>query len=181
MKKTLFFSSFIRSLMKGYITTLVSSFIAIKYVRLFGLIIQNSLDESLIPSLIIGLCLSLPIILQLLIIDNRRILKTQNFKDKYEPLYTRCQIEYISSILYIGVYFIRRLLFVAAIVLLEDYYSLSLLIITLTNFGTLVYLAAFRPFIEKSDLFAEIANELLVYAIGICFISMGFYHENPQT
>ncbi len=45
----------------------------------------------------------------------------------------------------------------------------------------LLYLSSVRPFTETSDLVVEIVNEVLTYAIGICFICMGFHHDNIDT
>lgn len=98
----------------------------------------------------------------------------------YSALYLRSNTDYISSLLYIGIYFMRRFIFVAAIILLDNYFTFSLILITINNLGILAYLMGIRPFIETQDLVIEIVNELLTYAIGMCFLCMGFHHENPE-
>ena len=66
----------------------------------------------------------------------------------YSALYLRSNTDYISSLLYIGIYFMRRFIFVAAIILLDNYFTFSLILITINNLGILAYLVGIRPFIE---------------------------------
>ncbi len=131
------------------------------------------------PAIIVGLCISFPLLMLFLIVDNYRNRDDMKFKQKFDALYARNKTSKNKYMLYIGVYFARRFVFVVALILLEDYYSITLNVIIVSNLLVVLYLAGVKPFIERSDLAVEIVNEILIYAFGICFLCMGFHHENP--
>ena len=100
------------------------------------------------PGFIVGLAIASPILLQMLIFDNIKKLHENDFKTKYQALYNQCNSVSRSSLMNIGVYFLRRFIFVSAIVLLDDYYALSLMLVTLSNLAILLYLVSVKPFLS---------------------------------
>lgn len=84
-------------------------------------------------------------------------------------------------VFYIFMFFLRRLMFTAALIMLMDYLGLCIIVINISTLIMLVYICQVNPFTKRLDLFIEITNEFLTLLIQLGFLALALEHKERQT
>jgi len=88
-------------------------------------------------------------------------------------------VHQLSSILYISLFVVRRLIICAAILLLTSYPWAQTIIFNVLALLQIAYLTSKRPFIDPGVNRLEIFNELCILGVGICFMTFTDFNQDP--
>ncbi|CDW72414.1 UNKNOWN [Stylonychia lemnae] len=106
----------------------------------------------------------------LLVYNNQKLEKHQNFKIQFGSLYANVKTEQFTSYLYNVAFILRRLQFAIMIVFVGNYPCIQIMTQIWVSFMCIFYVFSQKPFIEKSDNITEFFNEMTILLV-LCFLT----------
>ena len=187
MYRKVFYCSFIRSSIKGYLNFCVSAFIGLQYVIFCPILIliqqidfSNSSSQlsSIISILFIIGCFLLPYCAIYILFKNFKSLGKRKFYQSYGSFYLNTKIEK-KALFFIWIFLVRRFLYALIIVNMQNYPGIQLISSMLLSYFTLIYLVIVKPIIGNIDFFFELFNEFMIYIITLFSYTFSDLLEDP--
>ena len=116
------FNAVLRSILQGYLKFAIAAWISIEAMRTGG--IKSDSFEDLISTaltFILGIFIvASPIMTYIFLKKNQELLKSNDFKTKYETLYLNLNLDLKDSVMLTTLFVIRRLLFSLVAIFLSN-------------------------------------------------------------
>eukprot|EP00347_Sterkiella_histriomuscorum_P006656 403351936 len=152
LKVKLFYNSFLRSIMKGYLNYIITFTLSLKYS-------SGGVPEQIVSVVALIFLISLPFTTKQFLSNNQAKLNDFDFQNKYSALYLNIKRE---EGLYIFLFFFRRLCYVLVINFAGAAPFIQVSLMNILSIVMISYLLYYKPLDSKNQMIFEIYNEMTI-------------------
>lgn len=178
LKSKLFWAQFLRLLTEGYIDISLSCLINIQNINFSN---ASVIIDQVVKFVLLLIIIFLPIIVTVFMEKKKLMLKKQIFKEQYDSLYDGFDIRSASNQRFIGLFYLRRLLFSITCVFLTDHPAFQVQLYLLSSIINSTYIGLSKPYEGLGKNRVEIFNEVTIFAVGTHLVALTDFVDDEDT